>query len=105
MSSVSQVNRVVMVVPTYNEADNLRPIVARLRAAEPGVHVLVVDDNSPDGTGDLADELAQEENRQGLDHGRDRDLLRGASSGHPWPASRPGARGARPVTLRSRLAA
>ncbi len=58
MSSVSQVNRVVMVVPTYNEADNLRPIVARLRAAEPGVHVLVVDDNSPDGTGDLADELA-----------------------------------------------
>ncbi len=50
--------RVVMVVPTYNEADNLAWIVGRLRAAQPGVDVLVVDDNSPDGTGRLADELA-----------------------------------------------
>jgi dolichol-phosphate mannosyltransferase len=50
--------RVVMVVPTYNEADNLAWIVGRLRAAQPGVHVLVVDDNSPDGTGKLAEELA-----------------------------------------------
>jgi dolichol-phosphate mannosyltransferase len=47
-----------MVVPTYNEADNLGWVVGRLRAAEPGVDVLVVDDNSPDGTGALADELA-----------------------------------------------
>ena len=50
--------RVVMVVPTFNEADNLAWIVGRLRAAQPGVHVLVVDDNSPDGTGKIADELA-----------------------------------------------
>jgi dolichol-phosphate mannosyltransferase len=50
--------RVVMCVPTYNEADNLAWLVGRLRAAEPSVHVLVVDDNSPDGTGALADELA-----------------------------------------------
>jgi dolichol-phosphate mannosyltransferase len=50
--------RVVMVVPTYNEADNLAWIVGRLRAAQPDVHVLVVDDNSPDGTGKLAEELA-----------------------------------------------
>jgi dolichol-phosphate mannosyltransferase len=47
-----------MVMPTYNEADNLAWIVGRLRAAQPEVHVLVVDDNSPDGTGKLADELA-----------------------------------------------
>jgi dolichol-phosphate mannosyltransferase len=47
-----------MVVPTYNEADNLAWVVGRLRAAEPDVDVLVVDDNSPDGTGALADELA-----------------------------------------------
>ncbi|QIG45919.1 polyprenol monophosphomannose synthase [Nocardioides anomalus] len=47
-----------MCVPTYNEADNLAWLVGRLRAAEPAVHVLVVDDNSPDGTGALADELA-----------------------------------------------
>jgi dolichol-phosphate mannosyltransferase len=47
-----------MVLPTYNEADNLAWIVRRLRAAEPEVDVLVVDDSSPDGTGKLADELA-----------------------------------------------
>ena len=50
--------RVVMVVPTYNEADNLAWIVARLRRAQPDVDVLVVDDNSPDGTGAIADDLA-----------------------------------------------
>ena len=53
--------RVVMVVPTYNEADNLRWIVGRLRAAQPCVDVLVVDDGSPDGTGAIADELAAED--------------------------------------------
>ncbi len=50
--------RVVMVVPTYNEAANLAWIVGRLRAAQPTVDVLVVDDGSPDGTGDIADGLA-----------------------------------------------
>ncbi|MEO5853789.1 MAG: polyprenol monophosphomannose synthase [Nocardioides sp.] len=50
--------RAVMVVPTYNEADNLEWIVGRLRAAQPGVDVLVVDDGSPDGTGVIADRLA-----------------------------------------------
>lgn len=50
--------RVVMVVPTYDEAENIAWIVERLRAAEPDVHVLVVDDSSPDGTGDIADRLA-----------------------------------------------
>ena len=50
--------RVLMVVPTYNERDNLEWIVGRVRAACPAVDVLVVDDGSPDGTGELADELA-----------------------------------------------
>ncbi|HEY3531175.1 MAG TPA: polyprenol monophosphomannose synthase [Nocardioides sp.] len=57
-SSGDALGRVVMVVPTYNEVDNLAWIVGRLRVAEPDVHVLVVDDNSPDGTGKIADELA-----------------------------------------------
>ena len=50
--------RVCMVIPTYNEADNIEWIVGRLRAAQPGVDVMIVDDGSPDGTGDLADRLA-----------------------------------------------
>jgi len=50
--------RVVMVVPTYNEADNVEWIVNRVRTSVPEVDVLVVDDGSPDGTGDLADRLA-----------------------------------------------
>lgn len=50
--------RVVMVIPTYNEVLNLRNVIARLRVARPEVDVLVVDDASPDGTGDLADEIA-----------------------------------------------
>jgi dolichol-phosphate mannosyltransferase len=56
--SVDGLGRCVMVIPTYNEADNLEWIVGRLRRAQPGVDVMVVDDNSPDGTGDLADTMA-----------------------------------------------
>ena len=47
-----------IVVPTYNEAENLGVLVRGVRAALPDARVLVVDDNSPDGTGAMADELA-----------------------------------------------
>jgi dolichol-phosphate mannosyltransferase len=50
--------RVLVVVPTYNERDNLGPIAERLHAAVPEADLLVVDDGSPDGTGQFADELA-----------------------------------------------
>jgi len=56
--SIEGLGRVVVVIPTYNEATNLAWIVDRLRRAQPGVDVLVVDDDSPDGTGRIADELA-----------------------------------------------
>ncbi len=59
---------VVMVVPTYNEADNLPLIVARLRAAVPHADVLVVDDGSPDGTGGIADALALEDAQVAVVH-------------------------------------
>ena len=57
-TSTEGLGRVVMVVPTYNEVDNLEWIVGRMRAAEPTVDLLVVDDDSPDGTGAVADRLA-----------------------------------------------
>ena len=57
----SPVGRVVMVVPTYNEADNLPWIIGRLRAAVPSADVLVVDDGSPDGTGGVAEALAADD--------------------------------------------
>jgi dolichol-phosphate mannosyltransferase len=49
---------VVVIIPTYNERENLDPIVARVRGSVPEADMLVVDDNSPDGTGELADKLA-----------------------------------------------
>ena len=52
------VGRVLVVIPTYNEADNVGVIVDRVRRAAPAVEVLIADDNSPDGTGAIADELA-----------------------------------------------
>jgi dolichol-phosphate mannosyltransferase len=50
--------RSVVIIPTYNECENIGPIVGRVRASVPDADVLVVDDGSPDGTGDLADALA-----------------------------------------------
>jgi len=52
-------SRTVIVVPTYNESANLPRLVPRVLAQDPGIEVLVVDDRSPDGTGKLADELAE----------------------------------------------
>lgn len=53
--------RVLVIVPTYNERGNLPMITGRLRAALPEAHILIADDASPDGTGDLADKLAEAE--------------------------------------------
>lgn len=56
-------DRVLVVVPTYNESENLERILARLFAAAPSVHALIADDSSPDGTGKIADRLAAEDPR------------------------------------------
>jgi len=52
--------RTLVVVPTYNEAENIRELLDRVRASTPDVNVLVVDDNSPDGTAKLAQTAADE---------------------------------------------
>jgi dolichol-phosphate mannosyltransferase len=57
-----------VVLPTYNEADNVRPITAGILEAVPGATVLVVDDGSPDGTGQIADELAAADPRVRVRH-------------------------------------
>jgi dolichol-phosphate mannosyltransferase len=55
--------RVLVIIPTYNERDNVETIVARVLASTPEAHVLIVDDGSPDGTGKIADEMATEDDR------------------------------------------
>src|SRR5262245_65703234 len=57
-----------VVVPTYNEADNLRPLTVAILAALPTATILVVDDSSPDGTGRIADELAAADPRVRVRH-------------------------------------
>jgi dolichol-phosphate mannosyltransferase len=56
------IGRVLVIIPTYNEAENIRLITSRVRRAVPSVDILVADDNSPDGTGRIADELAATDN-------------------------------------------
>lgn len=51
-------NRTLIVTPTYNERDNLERFVSAVRASLPEAHLLIVDDASPDGTGEIADALA-----------------------------------------------
>ena len=58
LNDQGSLERIVVIIPTYNEAENLPLIVQRVRTAVPTVDILVADDNSPDGTGDIADELA-----------------------------------------------
>ncbi|HEY2766157.1 MAG TPA: polyprenol monophosphomannose synthase [Pseudonocardiaceae bacterium] len=60
---VEGTGRTVVVIPTYDELANLRTVLERLHDAVPSAHALVVDDCSPDGTGELADELAAADDR------------------------------------------
>ncbi|MBL1067233.1 polyprenol monophosphomannose synthase [Streptomyces sp. 7-21] len=55
--------RVLVIIPTYNEAVNLPPLLARLRQAVPACDILVTDDDSPDGTGKIAEEIAAVDER------------------------------------------
>jgi dolichol-phosphate mannosyltransferase len=56
-------DRVLVIIPTYDERENIERIVERVVTAQPHAHVLVVDDGSPDGTGKIADALAEENPR------------------------------------------
>ncbi|GAA2404171.1 polyprenol monophosphomannose synthase [Streptomyces glaucosporus] len=77
--------RILVIIPTYNEADNIRQVVTRVREAVPEAHVLVADDNSPDGTGKVADELAAADERVRVLHRKGKEGLGAAYlAGFRW---------------------
>ncbi|MEU3253900.1 polyprenol monophosphomannose synthase [Streptomyces sp. NPDC006997] len=75
----------LVIIPTYNEAENITMIVNRVREAVPDAHVLVADDNSPDGTGKLADELAAADKQVQVLHRKGKEGLGAAYlAGFRW---------------------
>jgi len=82
-------SKTLVIVPTYNERDNLPPLAARLLALPVPADVLVVDDNSPDGTGKVADELAEQQSRIQVLHRAEKDGLgRAYCAGFAWALER-----------------
>jgi dolichol-phosphate mannosyltransferase len=78
-------SRVLIVMPTYNERQNLEIIAGRIREAVPDADLLVVDDNSPDGTGDLADKLAEKDQHVQVMHRTEKaGLGRAYVAGFTW---------------------
>ena len=55
--------KTLVIIPTYNERENIERIVPLVLEKDPSIHVLIVDDNSPDGTGQIADSMAKESER------------------------------------------
>lgn len=81
--------RTLVVMPTYDEAENIETVVRRVRAARPDVDLLVVDDASPDGTGVLADRLAAHDPQVHVLHRGRKDGLGGAyRAGFAWGLDR-----------------
>lgn len=79
----------LVVLPTYNEQENLVDMLQRIHSSVPAAHVLVVDDNSPDGTGLLADSLAQADPRVHVLHRAEKAGLGAAYlSGFAWALAR-----------------
>jgi len=60
--------KTLIIIPTYNEAENLRPLLEETFSYAPKTDILIVDDNSPDGTGELADQIHAEDSRVGVLH-------------------------------------
>jgi len=58
MTASAALGPILVIIPTYNESENIARIIIRTRSAVPDAHILIADDNSPDGTGRLADEIA-----------------------------------------------
>jgi dolichol-phosphate mannosyltransferase len=84
-ATFADLGRIVVIIPTYNERENLPLITARVRAAVPEAHVLVADDNSPDGTGAIADDLVASDEHVHVMHRRGKEGLGAAYlAGFDW---------------------
>ena len=82
---IGPMEKILVIIPTYNEADNVRPIAAAVLESMPAANILFVDDKSPDGTGELADALAAEEPRVHVLHRAEKDGLgRAYIAGFKW---------------------
>jgi dolichol-phosphate mannosyltransferase len=78
-------DKILVIIPTYNEAENIEPIIARLRRSVPTADVLVADDNSPDGTGAIADRLAAADDHVHVMHRKSKEGLGAAYlAGFTW---------------------
>ncbi len=81
----ADLGRILVIVPTYNERDALPLIVERIRAAVPEADILVADDNSPDGTGAIADSLAEADGHVQVMHRHGKEGLGAAYiAGFTW---------------------
>lgn len=77
--------RALIIFPTYNERDNIKKIVHAVLPLDPRIHVLIVDDNSPDGTGEIADQLAAQLNNVKVLHREKKEGLgRAYIAGFKW---------------------
>jgi dolichol-phosphate mannosyltransferase len=86
---MTEARRAVICLPTYNERENIGPITEAILAATPEVDILVIDDGSPDGTGQLADELAAREPRLHVLHRTKKEGLGKAYlAGFDWALAR-----------------
>jgi len=85
MTDTPSTDHVLVIIPTYNESANIEEIVARVNQAQPEAHILVVDDGSPDGTGKIADGLAERDGRINVLHRTEKSGLGGAYvAGFDW---------------------
>jgi dolichol-phosphate mannosyltransferase len=81
--------KALVCLPTYDERENLGPMIDAILAVVPGVEVLVIDDNSPDGTGQLADQIAAREPRVKVLHRAGKEGLgRAYLAGFAWALAR-----------------
>ncbi len=75
---------IAVIIPTYNERENIHPITERVLSTIPEADLFIIDDNSPDGTGKIADELAAADERIHVVHRRGKEGLATAYLGSRW---------------------